>query len=65
MYQFVYYIAIRNMAMLRTFYFYLQRSERYSDNLVNFGCIPCQLLAARTGNGVETAEEKRQTFDFF
>lgn len=24
------------------FYFHLQRFERYSDNLVNFVCIPCQ-----------------------
>lgn len=45
-------------------YFYLRSSERYSDNLVNLVRIPCQLLAARTGNGVETAEKKRQALDF-
>jgi len=61
----LYYIAIRNTENILYFYFHLQRSERYSDNLVNFVCIPCQLLAARTDNIVESAEKKKQAFDFF
>ena len=64
-YQFVYYIAKYDDALRFYFYFYFQERSDILTTLLTSPVFHVQLLAARTGNGVELAKEKRQAFDFF